>query len=214
MLRKLAILIAVAAALLLGTRLPAQQTATPSPAAAARAADGLQIATFAGGCFWCIEADFDQVKGVVETVSGYMGGMTKNPTYFQVASGRTGHAEVVQVSFDPKIVTYQQLLDKYWRSVDPLDKDGQFSDRGTPYRPVIFHHDEEQRKLAEASKAALFASQRFFQPIVVEIAPAGEFTRAEEYHQDYYRKNPIRYMIYRHGSGRNARLESLWGARD
>lgn len=203
---------AVAAALLVGTRLPAQHASAPLATSATPASE-LGVATFGGGCFWCIESDFDQVEGVVETTSGYMGGHTKNPTYFEVASGRTGHVEVVQVKFDPKIVSYQKLLDSYWRSVDPLDQDGQFSDRGTPYRPVIFYHDGEQQRLAEASKAALVASRRFFQPIVVPIEKASEFTKAEDYHQDYYRKNPIRYMIYRHGSGRNSRLEALWGAR-
>lgn len=210
MYRYLAALIAIAGALLIGTRLPAQQT-TPPPVLAAKPTDGLEVATFAGGCFWCIEADFDRVKGVATTTSGYMGGTTKNPTYRQVATGRTGHAEVVQIMFDPKVVTFKELLHAYWRSVDPTDKNGQFSDRGTPYRPVIFFHTEEQRALAEASKAELVASRRFRQPIVVEIQPASDFTKAEDYHQDFYKKDPIRYMIYRFGSGRDARLEALWG---
>jgi len=203
-------LAAIAASLLIATRVPAQQT-TPPPVLAAMPTDGLAVATFAGGCFWCIEADFDKVKGVRSTTNGYMGGRTPHPTYLQVASGRTGHAEVVQVMFDPKVVTYQQLLDAYWHSVDPTDKGGQFSDRGSAYRPVIFYHDEEQHRLADASKQTLLSSHRFRQPIVVEIAPASAFTKAEEYHQDYYKKNPIRYLIYRYGSGRDQRLEALWG---
>src|SRR5690606_14656351 len=132
----------------------------------------LEVATFGSGCFWCTEADFDKVEGVVETISGYMGGTTPNPTYEQVSSGTTGHAEVLQLKYDPARVTYEQLLDVYWRNVDPLDSGGQFCDRGSQYRPVIFYHNEEQKRLAEASKAALEASGRFDQPIVVEIAAA------------------------------------------
>ncbi len=169
------------------------------------------VATFAAGCFWCTEADFDKVPGVVSTVSGYMGGHVKSPTYKQVSAGTTGHTEVLQVTYDPKIATYQQLLDTFWKNVDPLDKTGQFCDRGSHYRPAIFYHGEEQQKLASASKAALDAAKRFKQPIVVEITMASEFTRAEEYHQDYYKKEPLRYGIYRHGCGRDARLEALWG---
>jgi methionine-S-sulfoxide reductase len=183
----------------------AQTPATP-PAAAAT-----EVATFASGCFWCTESDFDKVTGVLSTVSGYMGGNTKNPTYRQVSTGKTGHAEVLQVTYDPKQVSYQQLLDTYWRNVDPLDKDGQFCDRGSHYRPAIFVHNDEQKRLADASKAALVASKRFNAPIVVEITAASEFTRAEDYHQDYYKKEPIRYGLYRHGCGRDARLEALWG---
>jgi methionine-S-sulfoxide reductase len=178
---------------------------------AATPADGLALATFAAGCFWCTEADFDKVAGVVETTSGYMGGKTPNPTYKQVSAGGTGHAEVLQLRYDPKQVTYQELLDVYWRNVDPLDKDGQFCDRGDQYRPAIFYHNEEQKNLAEKSKAVLQRSGRFTQPIVVEITPAAAFTKAEDYHQDYYIKQPIRYAIYRHGCGRDARLEALWG---
>jgi peptide-methionine (S)-S-oxide reductase len=208
MLRFLSVLVALLGALLAGTRLPAQPSMPPP---ASHQGDALEVATFAGGCFWCIEADFDKVAGVVETTSGFMGGRTKNPTYSQVAGGRTGHAEVVQVRFDPKVVSYAQLLDVYWHKIDPLDAGGQFSDRGSAYRPAIFYHNEEQRRLAEASKAALVGAKVFSRPIVVEITKATEFTRAEEYHQDYYRKSPMRYLIYRHGSGRDARLEALWG---
>jgi len=171
----------------------------------------LEVATFGSGCFWCTEADFDKVKGVVETISGFMGGTTPNPTYNQVSAGGTGHAEVVQLKYDPTQVSYKELLDVYWRNVDPLDRDGQFCDRGDQYRPVIFYHNEEQKRLAEESKAKLGKSGRFSQPIVVEIAPASTFTPAEDYHQDYYLRNPIQYFIYRQGCGRDARLEALWG---
>jgi methionine-S-sulfoxide reductase len=200
---------AVLAALGFAPALPAQQGNTSPPAATP--ADGLELATFAAGCFWCTEADFDKVAGVVETTSGYMGGKTPNPTYKQVSAGGTGHAEVLQLRYDPNKVTYQQLLDVYWRNVDPLDKDGQFCDRGDQYRPAIFYHNEEQRKLAEESNTVLQRSGRFTQPIVVEITAASTFTKAEEYHQNYYTKQPIWYGIYRHGCGRDARLEALWG---
>ena len=192
-------------ALLSGTPTPHAQA--PQPVAPA----GSEIATFGSGCFWCTESDFDKVPGVLTTVSGYMGGTTKNPTYQQVSTGKTGHTEVLQVTYDPKIVTYQQLLDTFWRNVDPLDKDGQFCDRGSHYRPAIFFHGEAQQKLATESKSTLEASKRFSTPIVVEITKAGDFTRAEEVHQDYYKKEPIRYGIYRYGCGRDPRLDALWG---
>lgn len=197
---------AVGALLFLATAAAAQTAQAP-----AESGQKLEIATFASGCFWCTESDFDKVKGVVETTPGYMGGTTPNPTYQQVSSGGTGHAEVVQVKYDPTQVTYKQLLDVYWHNVDPLDKGGQFCDRGDQYRPAIFYHNEEQKRLAEESKAALEKSGRFSQPIVVEITAASTFTPAEDYHQDYYRKNPLRYFIYRSGCGRDARLEALWG---
>jgi peptide-methionine (S)-S-oxide reductase len=170
------------------------------------------IATFAGGCFWCVESDFDKVDGVLETVSGFMGGRTKNPTYQQVSAGGTGHAESVQVTYDPRKVSYARLLDVFWRSIDPLDAGGQFCDRGDQYRTAIFTHTAEQQRLAEASKKALDDSKRFKQPIVTQITPAGEFTKAEEYHQKYYKNNPIRYHYYRASCGRDARLKALWGA--
>jgi methionine-S-sulfoxide reductase len=200
---------ALLAALVVTPSLPAQEANTSSPLATP--ADGLEVATFAAGCFWCTEADFDKVPGVVETTSGYMGGKTPNPTYKQVSAGGTGHAEVLQLRYDPNKVTYRKLLDTYWLNVDPLDKDGQFCDRGDQYRPAIFYHNDEQKKLAEESKAALQASGRLRQPIVVEISAASTFTKAEDYHQDYYTKQPIRYRLYRHGCGRDARLEALWG---
>lgn len=170
-----------------------------------------ETATFASGCFWCTESDFDKVPGVLETTSGYLGGKTANPTYKSVSAGGTGHTEGVEVKYDPSKVSYQQLLDVYWKNVDPFDKDGQFCDRGDQYRPAIFYHNDEQKRLAEESKAALEKSGRFSQPIVVEITPASTFTKAEDYHQDYAKKNPIQYIIYRHGCGRDARLQAVWG---
>ena len=169
-------------------------------------------ATFAGGCFWCMEPPYDKLPGVISTTSGYMGGKTRNPTYEQVSSGTTGHAEVVQVEYEPAKVSYQQLLDVFWRNVDPTQRDGQFCDHGTQYRSAIFYHTPEQQKLALASKAALDKKKPFKGEIVTEITSAGEFYRAEEYHQDFYRKNPTRYKIYSTGCGRDARLQALWGA--
>jgi peptide-methionine (S)-S-oxide reductase len=169
------------------------------------------VATFAGGCFWCEEAAFDEVPGVIETISGYTGGTTANPTYEQVSEGGTGHAESVQVIYDPRRVSYQQLLDVFWHNVDPLTPARQFCDVGTQYRSAIFYHDAEQKRLAEASKAALENSHRFSSPIVTEIVPASKFYRAEEYHQDYHRKNPVRYRFYKFSCGREQRLKELWG---
>ena len=171
----------------------------------------LETATFAGGCFWCMEPPFDKLDGVISTTSGYTGGQTKNPSYEEVSSGVTGHAESVQVVFDPAKISYAQLLDVFWHNIDPLTPDGQFCDHGRQYRTAIFYHSEEQKRLAEASKQALEQSGRFTQPIVTEIVPAGEFYKAEEYHQDYYLKNPIRYKFYRYNCGRDQRLEQLWG---
>lgn len=172
----------------------------------------LERVVFAGGCFWCTESDFDKVPGVVSTISGYIGGKTENPTYKSVSSGTTGHAEGVEVVFDKTKIGFEKLVNYYWRTVDVLDKDGQFCDRGNHYRPEIFVTTPEQRAVAEASKAALVASKRFNKPIVVPITDAGKFTAAEDYHQDYYNKNPLRYVTYRVGCGRDARLESLWGS--
>ena len=169
------------------------------------------VATFAGGCFWCMEPPFDALDGVVSTVSGFMGGTTKNPTYHQVTAGGTGHIEVVQVTYDPKKVTYPQLLQVFWRNVDPYDAGGQFCDRGESYTTAIFAHTEEQKKLAEASKAELDRSGPFKQPIVTVVRDAGAFTAAESYHQDYYITNPVRYKYYRYRCGRDARLEAIWG---
>jgi peptide-methionine (S)-S-oxide reductase len=174
---------------------------------------GYAVATFAGGCFWCMEGPYDALPGVKETIVGYTGGHTANPTYEQVSSGATGHAESVEVIYDPKRVTYQKLLDVFWVNIDPTTKDRQFCDAGTQYRSAIFYHDEAQRQAAEASKAALEKSKPFPQPIVTAIVKAGPFYRAEEYHQDFYRKNPVRYRLYRSGCGRDARLHELWGDR-
>jgi peptide-methionine (S)-S-oxide reductase len=172
---------------------------------------GKAVAIFAGGCFWCMEPPFDNTPGVEATISGYTGGRTVNPGYHDVSSGTTGHAESVEVIYDPKVVTYEKLLDVYWHNVDPTVKDRQFCDSGTQYRTAIFYTDEEQRKAAEASKAALDKSKPFKEPIVTQIVMAGAFYPAEEYHQDYYKKNPVRYQIYRSGCGRDARLKQLWG---
>ncbi len=169
-------------------------------------------ATFAGGCFWCMEAPFDVLPGVISTTSGYIGGTKKNPTYQEVSSGRTGHTEAVQVVYDPKTISYEKLLDVYWRNTDPTVKDQQFCDVGTQYRTGIFTHDDAQKKAAETSKAALQKSKPFKGDIVTEITVAPEFYPAEEYHQDYYKKNPTRYSFYRAGCGRDARLKTLWGA--
>ncbi len=171
----------------------------------------LKRATFAGGCFWCTESDFEKVDGVVEAISGYTGGHTKNPTYEEVSSGVTGHIESVQVIYDPAKVSYEQLLDVFWRHVDPTDPGGQFVDRGTQYRSAIFYQDDEQRREAEASRDRLAQSGRFDKPIVTEILKLGPFYPAEEYHQDYYKKNPLRYKYYRYGSGRDQFLEKTWG---
>ena len=187
----------------------------PERSGMARAADpaGTEVAIFAGGCFWCVESDFDKVPGVISTTSGYMGGSLRNPTYEEVSSGTTGHAEVVQVLYDPSKVSYGKLVEVFWVNVDPTVKDRQFCDAGSQYRTAIFVHSPEQRKVAEASKAALEKSKPFKDPIVTPIVDAGEFWPAEDYHQDYYRKNPVRYTYYRTGCGRDARLRQLWGDR-
>lgn len=182
-----------------------------SPAVAAAQA-GTERAIFAGGCFWCTESDFDKVPGVVATISGYTGGTTTSPTYQQVSSETTGHAEAVEVIFDPKKVSYAQLVEHYWRTVDPTTKDRQFCDIGSSYRTAIFAVGDEQLKVARASKEALAKSKPFSKPIVTEIVPASTFYKAEEYHQDYYIKNPVRYRYYRTSCGRDARLKELWGS--
>ena len=169
-----------------------------------------EVATFAAGCFWCVEQDFDKEPGVLKTTPGYTGGFFKNPTYELVATGLTGHTEALQVIYDPKKVSYEQLLTRYWRNVDPTDARGQFCDRGNEYRPAIFVHSQEQRKLAEASKEALEKSGIFKSPIVVKIVDATTFNVAETEHHDYYLKHPWRYMFYRHGCGRDARLSQIW----
>ncbi len=179
-------------------------------AGAQTAAPSLAVATFAGGCFWCMQPPFDELPGVVSTTAGYMGGAKRNPTYQEVSAGSTGHAEVVQVAYDPAKVSYQRLLEVYWRSIDPTVKDRQFCDVGSQYRTAIFYHTAEQKRLAESSKAALERSKPFKEPILTAIVAAGDFWRAEDYHQEYYKKNPLRYKFYRYSCGRDARLRALW----
>ena len=186
-------------------------TADRAATAAASPATALDTATFAGGCFWCMEPPFDALSGVVSTTSGYMGGTVPDPTYEQVSAGGTGHAEVVQVVFDPARVSYERLLDVFWRNVDPLTPNRQFCDAGSQYRSAIFPHDAGQQAAARASREALERSGRFTTPIVTEIVAAGPFYPAEAYHQDYYTKNPIRYKFYRGRCGRDDRLAQLWG---
>jgi len=171
----------------------------------------LAKATFAGGCFWCMEPPFDKLNGVVSTTSGYTGGNKTDPTYEEVSSGATGHAESVEVLYDPAKISYERLLDVFWHNVDPTTRDREFCDTGHQYRTAIFYHDETQKRLAEESKAALERSKPFKDPIVTEIVAAGRFYPAEEYHQDYYKKNPVRYKFYRYNCGRDQRLEQLWG---
>ena len=180
-------------------------------AAASAHAQKLEKATFAAGCFWCTEEAFEKVPGVVSAVSGYTGGKVKNPSYEQVSSGRTGHAEAVAVTYDPAKVSYEKLLDTFWLNHDPTVKDRQFCDAGSQYRPEIFYRTEEQKRLAEASKARWEKDKPFRQPILTPITPATEFYPAEDYHQDYYKKNPLQYKFYVTGCGRYARLDSLWG---
>ena len=168
-------------------------------------------ATFAGGCFWCIEADYEKVEGVVTVTSGYTGGTVKDPSYEEVSAGGTGHTEAVRVVFDPEIVSYRELLEIFWRSIDPTAVDRQFCDVGNQYRSGIFYHDEAQREAAERSKTELERSKPFAEPIVTEITAAGAFYPAEAYHQDYYKKNKLRYSYYRKGCGRDRRLAELWG---
>jgi peptide-methionine (S)-S-oxide reductase len=182
-------------------------------AAISQTSPGQAVATFGSGCFWCTESDFDKVPGVLDTTSGFMGGTLANPSYDMVVSGRTGYVEVVRITYDPAKVSYKQLLDVYWRNVDPFDAAGQFCDKGSHYRPVIFTHTPEQAKLAQDSKeaAARTLSARFKHPVVVSIENAMPFYAAEEYHQDFYKKNPGHYGRYRIGCGRDARLKQIWG---
>ena len=193
------------AALFLMVALPAVQAAAQTPAA------GTAKATFAGGCFWCVESDFDKVPGVLSTTSGYIGGTVVNPTYNQVSAKTTGHAEAVEIVFDPAKVSYEQLLGVYWRSIDPTVVDRQFCDVGSPYRTAIFAHGPQQLAAAQVSKAALEKNKPFREAIVTPVLPASAFYPAEDYHQDYYKKNPVRYSYYRTSCGRDARLKELWG---
>ncbi len=197
---------AVLSGLAHSTDSPQERTQTMNPTAAT-----YQTATFAGGCFWCVEADYEKVDGVVEVISGYSGGHLENPTYEQVSADNTGHVEAVQVVYDPRKVSYKELLEVFWRHIDPTDAGGQFVDRGSQYRSVIFVHDDEQKRLAEESKHELAKSGHFSKPIVTDILPFARFYRAEDYHQDYYKKNSIRYKFYRSRSGRDHFLNQTWG---
>jgi peptide-methionine (S)-S-oxide reductase len=185
--------------------------ATGQPLAPADPPEGLAFATFAGGCFWCMEPPFDKLYGVKETISGYTGGPEKNPSYDQVSMGATGHAEVVRVVYDPAKVSYETLIDVFWRNIDPTVKDRQFCDWGRQYRTAIYYHDDAQKQIAESTLAEIGASGQLPGPIVTEIVAAGDFYPAEDYHQNFYKKNPVRYKTYRVGCGRDRRLEELWG---
>lgn len=170
----------------------------------------MEKATFAGGCFWCMESPFEELNGVTEVIAGYTGGHKENPTYEEVTSGKTGHLEAVQITFDPSIITYSELLEVFWRQINPTDIRGQFADRGEQYKTAVFYHNDEQKRLTEESKEKLQTSGKFQVDIVTEIIPASKFYVAEDYHQDYYQKSPIRYKLYRAGSGREAYLKSTW----
>lgn len=180
-------------------------TQTPAPAT------GYEVATFAGGCFWCMQPPFDKLEGVISTTVGYIGGQTTNPNYKEVSSGGTGHAEAIEVTFDPKLVSYEKLLETFWHNVDPLRVNAQFCDVGNQYRTAIFYHNAEQKRQADASMKALEESGRFDQPIATQIVEAGPFYAAEDYHQSYYKKNEYRYSFYRWNCGRDQRLKQLWG---
>ena len=174
----------------------------------------LEKATFSGGCFWCMQPFFDHLKGVKKTVVGYSGGHTANPSYEEVSGGQTGHAESIEVTYDPKEVSYERVLNIYWHNIDPTQSNGQFVDEGTQYRTIIFYHNEEQKRIAENSKKALQASGRFDKPIVTAIEPAAAFYPAEEYHQEYYQKSSFRYNLYHAGTGREEYKEKVWGKVD
>jgi peptide-methionine (S)-S-oxide reductase len=206
---KLRRLLHLAALLVAALLLPAATVGQTT--AASLVGQGSAVATFAGGCFWCMEPPFDKLPGVLETTSGYTGGKKRNPTYAEVSAGGTGHTEAVQVRYDPTQVSYDRLLEVYWRNIDPTVKDRQFCDVGSQYRATVFVHDDAQRRAAEASRAGLDKTKRFKEAIVTPIESAGEFWPAEEYHQDYYVKNPLRYNYYRTGCGRDRRLAELWG---
>jgi peptide-methionine (S)-S-oxide reductase len=192
----------------------AAQAPQPAPASdnAGTASDS-GVAIFAGGCFWCTEADFDKLPGVLETTSGYIGGHVDNPSYEQVSAGTSGHIEAVQVRFDPSQTSYAKLLEAFWPTIDPVTPNAQFCDRGPQYRSAIFYANAEEQALAEASRDALQASGKLPGPVVTEVLPATRFYPAEDYHQDYYQRNPLRYAYYRNGCGRDKRLEQLWGKR-
>jgi peptide-methionine (S)-S-oxide reductase len=207
----LALLLPLLGAACAGAEAGPEGEAGAAAAGQAAAPEGLAVATFAGGCFWCMEPPFDALPGVVSTTSGYTGGRQPRPTYEQVSAGGTGHAEAVRVVYDPRKVSYEALLDVFWHNIDPTVRDRQFCDHGDQYRAAIFTHGPEQRRLAERSLAALRRDRPFAGDVVTAIATAGPFWPAEEYHQDYYQKNPLRYRVYRAGCGRDARLRELWG---
>ena len=185
--------------------------AVAAPKVAPAPLKGTATATFAGGCFWCMEPPFEALPGVVSVTSGFSGGMERNPTYPDVSSGKTGHTESIQVLYDPKRISYARLLEVYWHNVDPTSGDGQFCDRGKQYRPVIFYHNAAERRVAQDSRARAKRELRVKKPIMVQILPFMAFYAAEDYHQDYYRKNPTHYQEYRTGCGRDRRLRELWG---
>jgi peptide-methionine (S)-S-oxide reductase len=195
------VVLAAVALMFFGAAAPAPVPAAPPPRG---------VATFAGGCFWCEESAFQDVKGVISAVSGYTGGKEQNPTYEQVSDHETGHRESVDVIYDPRVISYQQLLDIFWHNVDPFDNAGQFCDKGPQYRGAIFYHDAEQKRLADVSKAAV--EKRFGKKVFTDVLPASKFWPAEDYHQDYYKKNPVRYHFYRFNCGRDARLKEIWGS--
>lgn len=206
-------MLVIAAALLLSACQSSEQSNQKTASAQARPVEtkNLATATFAGGCFWCMEPPFEKLAGVISVTSGYTGGQELDPTYEEVSAGGTGHAESVQVLYDSTQITYAQLLEGFWHNIDPLAVNRQFCDAGTQYRSAIFYHNDEQKRLAEASKRQLELSGRFDRPIATQIVAASTFYPAEEYHQDFYKKNPVRYKTYRLGCGRDRRLEELWG---
>jgi peptide-methionine (S)-S-oxide reductase len=202
---------AVVAAILIAATGAAISGEGAKPEAEAPRPDKTEVAIFAGGCFWCMEPPYDKLEGVISTTSGYAGGKTVNPTYEQVSSGETGHIEVVRIEYDPAKVSYDKLLEVFWRNIDPLDAGGQFCDRGAHYRSAILYLNEDQKRAAEASKARLEGPGGLGKPVATELLPVYAFYAAEAYHQDYYKKNPVRYRFYRMNCGRDARLKALWG---
>ncbi|MBI5586724.1 MAG: peptide-methionine (S)-S-oxide reductase MsrA [Deltaproteobacteria bacterium] len=211
LLTKIVYLLAITLAFVIGCQGPKGDPVNPKENPVTEQKNtNLKIATLAGGCFWCIEADLEKLAGVAKVISGYTGGSQENPTYEEVSAGGTGHVEAVQVYYDPDRISYEQLLDVFWRHIDPTDPGGQFVDRGSQYRSVIFYHDEEQKRNAENSKESLNKSGRFSKPVATEIKAFSRFFPAEDYHQDYYKKNPLRYQYYRHGSGRDQFLKKAW----
>lgn len=202
------ILVAVSLSLLLHAAAIADSFSSKQPSQ--KSSQGIESAILAGGCFWCIESDFEKLDGVLGVISGYIGGHLKDPTYKQVSAGGSGHIEAVRVSYDAEKISYPEILDYFWHHIDPTRNDGQFCDRGPQYRPAIFYQDENQHRLALASASRIEATKPFRQALKVELIPAATFYPAEEYHQDYYRKNPLRYKFYRYSCGRDARVEELW----